>query len=752
LTRLESGGLGEGFRDNVLASLFNMHKITRHVLAPRGATFVSETSDLLVSDNLDFHPTDVLEDADGSIIVVDTGGWFRLCCPTSQLEKPDVLGGIYRIRRGDATPPADPRGRQLAWNDLDERQLVALLNDDRFAVRNQARQRIGKLGSRAIQPLVWVLASVEDPGHRLQAVWALTWIDDPRARAAVRAALDDADEIVRQAALHSVSLHQDTLAADQLVSLLASGSAQSRRAAAEALGRVGTAHHVAALLSAVPNAILVSPEGDPHVDRFLEHSLIYAAIELDDPDALRQSVAAAHPRIRRAALIALDQMGDGGYLRPEEIQPLLLSDDELLKETAWWIAQQHPDWGDTVAEAFGRELRQPSEGLERLGDRLARFAGAPSVQQVLASAVQDPATDDPVRLTVLHAMASSRQKPLPDGWAIALHDHLVGSHDIVRAALTALEQLGSGSLNAETVARLQRLALDAGKPAEIRLRAFHSLPVAAREMSPAMLEFVCSQLRLESGLTNRTLAVDILTSSTLNATALQRVARELPRTGTIELRPLMTMFARSSDPDVGGAVVRALLDTPAAISLFPDQLQQQLAGFGESVAARAEPLLEKIHQENQSKLERVEDILALMPTADARRGLRVFQSAKASCMACHRRGYLGGDIGPDLNRIGQIRNERDLLESILFPSLSFVRSYEPATVITEDGRVFNGIIRDETEESISLQLDAQKSLTIPASAIEERQPGTVSIMPAGLETQLTPQELADLVKYLREGG
>ena len=41
----------------------------------------------------------MLEDADGSLLIVDTGGWYKLCCPTSQLEKPDVLGAIYRVRK-----------------------------------------------------------------------------------------------------------------------------------------------------------------------------------------------------------------------------------------------------------------------------------------------------------------------------------------------------------------------------------------------------------------------------------------------------------------------------------------------------------------------------------------------------------------------------------------------------------------------------------------------------------------------------
>ncbi|MDP7204881.1 MAG: c-type cytochrome, partial [Pirellulaceae bacterium] len=110
---------------------------------------------------------------------------------------------------------------------------------------------------------------------------------------------------------------------------------------------------------------------------------------------------------------------------------------------------------------------------------------------------------------------------------------------------------------------------------------------------------------------------------------------------------------------------------------------------------------------------------------------------------------LGGRIGPDLSRIGQIRSERDLLESILFPSASFVRSYEPTTVVTNDGRILNGVIKDETSLHIELVLDAQKKERIPLEEIEQRRPGTLSIMPTGLDKQLTPQQLADLVKYLK---
>ena len=741
LARLESKGLGVDFQNNVLASLFNMHKVTRHVLSKHGATFVSETSDLLVSDNLDFHPTDVLEDADGSVIVVDTGGWFRLCCPTSQLEKPDVLGGIYRLRRTGNRRTGnrrieDPRGQHIEWPRLSDEALAQLLSDGRFAVRQHARQRLGKRGSRAVAALKQVLEHSHDASHRLQAVWSLTRIDDSPARGAVRAALEDADETVRQAALHSISVRRDKLAVAKLEQIVRRATPHNRRAAAEALGRVGSPRHVPQLLAAVPSATIAPDEDGGRVDRFLEHSLIYAAIELNDPTVLQESIRATNERTRRAALIALDQLEGADHLPPSDVQPLLGSDSLLLNDVAWWIARRHPDWGSVVVDSFRRELAQPPSDarlLKRLGDRLARFSGSPAVQQVMAETLQNQSTGESVRLVVLDAMAASRKRPLPSEWARSLAEQLSKSGKIQLAAVRTLSRLNAGNFDAKAIAILQRAATDEQRDSEIRLRSLNLLPVAARRPTADLLEFVCSQLDLSSRVANRALAVDFLTTTPLNSSQLTRVARQLPNVGAMELQPLMSVFAKSKDRDVGFALVAALLDSPAATSLFPDRLQEVLAGYGEETVTRAAPLLKKIERENQSKLERVEQILAFLPQADPRRGLRVFQSTKASCIACHRRGYLGGEIGPDLNRIGQIRTERALLESIMFPSLTFVRNYEPTSIVTDDGRVFNGVIRDESGGVISLQLDAQKSVQIPASTVEQRRMGAVSIMPAGLE-------------------
>jgi len=131
------------------------------------------------------------------------------------------------------------------------------------------------------------------------------------------------------------------------------------------------------------------------------------------------------------------------------------------------------------------------------------------------------------------------------------------------------------------------------------------------------------------------------------------------------------------------------------------------------------------------------------------RGQAIFNSPKAACASCHAIGYLGGQVGPDLTSIGQIRTERDLLESIVYPSASFVRSYEPVLVITKSGEPHNGVLRQDAADEILLATGPGTEVRIARADIAEMRPGSVSVMPGGLDEQLSRQELADLVAFLK---
>ena len=145
----------------------------------------------------------------------------------------------------------------------------------------------------------------------------------------------------------------------------------------------------------------------------------------------------------------------------------------------------------------------------------------------------------------------------------------------------------------------------------------------------------------------------------------------------------------------------------------------------------------------------IDELLKELKDGDVRRGQAIFNSQKAACFSCHTMGYLGGKVGPDLTSIGQARTERDLLESVIYPSASFVRSFEPYIVTTKGDETYSGVLKKDSADEVVLATGPNAEVRVPRLDITEMRPGTVSVMPAGLEQQMTKQELADLLAFLK---
>ncbi|HET6409876.1 MAG TPA: PVC-type heme-binding CxxCH protein [Chthoniobacteraceae bacterium] len=469
LEMLRSDSLG--FRGNLVCCQFNLRKVSRHVLHADGATFRTEDSDLLVSDQLDFHPTDVFEDADGSLLIADTGGWYRLCCPTSTLAKPGVLGAIYRLKKKDAPEVLDPTGVRISgWEQFDGPTLAVMLGDVRPFVADRAMAQLAQ------RPDISALRSVLEKGDssaRLNAVWTLARIAGEDARAAVRLALNDRSPEVKILATRTCALWRDPQAVEPLIALSREKGVHLRRSAVAALGQLGDRRAV------LPLQDLSSSKGD----RFLQHALAFALFEIGD-----------------------------------------------------------------------------MEGLAR-----------------------------------------SREGP---------------AGEIARTAHTMIEKRGP-------------------------LRSVAPLPMVA-------------------------------------------------------------------DPFV------APLD-PAIVT-------KQRA--------------------------RLDELAQYLKSADATRGAEIYRSAKGLCTTCHAMSNTGGTLGPDLTKIGAIRAERDLLEAIVFPAASYVRSYEPLMVKTTSGDQL-GILKKEGAHEIVLSNGPASEVSISRKDIVSVQPGSMSLMPQGFDGIFTPQELADLVAFLR---
>jgi putative membrane-bound dehydrogenase-like protein len=724
--RYESTAFGPGYKDNLFCALFNLHKVARHVLIPDGATFRTQDADFLVSNNIDFHPTDVVEDADGSLLVVDTGGWYKLCCPTSQFHKPDVLGAIYRVRRGRTESVRDPRG-------LNDRPDMISFDDPRPAVRQRSVEEGRKWTGQGAEQIADVVKIGVLAEARRNAIWFGCRIDDPKARAAIRTGLADDDESVRQVAIHAAGVWRDRGAVPQLLRLLNLPAMQNRRAAAEAIGRIGD--------KAVVPALLAACEGS--ADRVLEHSLTYALIEIGDRDSVAVGLGRENPRVRRAALTALDQM-PGGHLEAAAVTRELNAADAALRETAWWIAGRHPEWGAELVAALRDRLAAKLSSAERddFTQRLAGLAKSPPVQELLAEQVDNPAA--------LHAMALTKARPVPDSWIGGLARVMSSAEgELLHEAVRTTRALNVAKQRAGPLTKaLLTIADRPDLPEAVRLDALASVSNGLADVPPRRFEFLRDQLRPDRSVAARTTAADVLSKAKLSKEQLLSLCDAVKAAGPLEVERLLDACAQSTDEAVGSALISALKASQRG-SLRIAALRSRLAKFGPAVQKQTEELYAALNADEAQQKAKLEVLLGETHNGDVRRGQAVFHSAKAACSSCHSVGYVGGKLGPDLTKIGSIRTERDLLESIVFPSASFVRSYEPIVVTTKSGKQHNGLLRKDAADEVVVATGADQEVHIPRPEVDELQPSTVSVMPAGLDQQLSRQELADLVAFLK---
>jgi putative heme-binding domain-containing protein len=738
-------------------------------LKPAGATFTTIDSDFVSSDFVDFHPTDAVVDADGSLLVIDTGGWYKLCCPTAQLWKPDVLGGIYRVRKIGAKPPNDPRGKNIDWAKLTASQLWSLFDDRRPVVRQRAsRGFVERQDSAELKTFIAAVLRDGNPDSiphvdlrqenrgraAMERVWALSQIETPESRQLIREYFfAQASESIQRVAMQSISLNRDAGGKGLLARTLHFNKrASNRRIAAEALGRLGDRFAGQNLLEAAEKAD----------DRILQHSIIYALIELADPPATRKGLVSKEPKTIAAALIALDQM-PGGDLKAADVIPHLGAADETLRQAARWVVLRHSDWGGELTEWLRAELtsvrsapvtesdRTTSTSLETM---FVAFSSQAPIQQLLADVVAEEDAAPQVQAFALRVMNEAKLHAVPQPWVAALARVIDEANPkLLPLALAAARSLPpAATKDAALQKALSDIAESSQFTAELRIDALAIMAGHAKQLSDAQFELLAAALTTDNPVSMRSAAADAIAKSHLSQPQLGSLCGAVRSAGPLEVNRLFKPFEQSPDEQIGLKLIASLKESPALSSVRINFLREALAKYGSQVQEAIGQLESLVNVDAAVQRKQIEELLPQMSKGDVRRGHSVFYSTKAACAACHRLGYAGGTIGPELTHIGKTRTERDLLESVLFPSLSFVRSYEPVQIVTQDGKTLNGVIRDENTQEyvVATGADQDQIVRIPRSDVEELQPSNVSIMPAGLDKQLTPQELADLVAFLKD--
>ena len=727
---------GAEFRRSLFFAEFNTRRIMRVPLERTGSTYRGHAQPFASAADPGVHFTDVIEDADGSLLLVDTGAWFRRGCPTSVVARADITGMIYRVRKIGAPLPKDPRGQSFAWTNATPSSLVALLGDARFAVRDHAVAALAKHGEAAVAPLTATLRS-SDYLARSNAVWALTRIATPSAQAAARSALLDLDARVREAACQSAFINQDREAAEPLVARLGDDSPSVQREAARALGRLGNPAAVPALggAAAIPR------------DPILTHALIYALIEINAPTETRRLLTHREPLARRAALIALDRMPQG-KLDAAAVFAALREQHPELRRAALDITVRHPEWGAAAAEFLSAIASGNTAPWREIAARLlARFISSTEVRTWtlahLANADSSPLIS---RVDVLQALAASATT-----WHESWRETIVAG---LRSANPAEADAASRAIGThrtrDFTSLLREVGNDPSRPTAFRVAVLQLASGVNEEMDRASFDLLFGLLTNNASPAERQQAATVLGKAKLSRTQLLELTRIIPTSGPIELQQLLAAFQRGpAEAEIGARLLAQLKQSNGRWGVLQTTLQGIFQRYPAPAYENASPLIAEIMNQNVAKDARLAELETIAAGGDPARGRAAFLAGAGACFGCHRVGEAGGSVGPDLSHIGRIRTVRDLLEAISFPNATIARGYETFQISTKDNRSVVGRIPRETVDAVVIQAPDGSETSVPRAQITSYEPVATSLMPPGLDRTLEPKALADLVAFLK---
>jgi putative membrane-bound dehydrogenase-like protein len=226
-----------------------------------------------------------------------------------------------------------------------------------------------------------------------------------------------------------------------------------------------------------------------------------------------------------------------------------------------------------------------------------------------------------------------------------------------------------------------------------------------------------------------------------------------------EIPGLLLAGWASHSPTVRTDVLSVLMSRPEWITPLLDAIesgrvrsselsaatQQELTNHPTSaVAERSQKLLQTGESDRREVFDRYQSVLSM--TGDAGRGRDLFSR---HCSACHRFGGVGQLVGPDLGGVRD-RSPAGILTAVLDPNRAVESKYTGYTVVMLDGRVLSGMLLVEGSSSITLARPDGKADKLLRVDIDTMTGTGKSFMPEGLEKDVSPEALADIIAFLAQ--
>ena len=753
---------------------------------PDGAAFkLVDSSEFLWS----VLATDVDFGTDGSLYLTDwTNGWNkpmkgRIWKVTAEETDPNVAETKKLIDEGmDKRPAAelaqllghvDQRVRLAAQYELAERSLILGHSKRTF----EARLLEEKIEAESTQTLENIARKVDSSLlARIHAIWGLGQIarrakDLPgdlvkrKARETLEDLTKDGEVEIRAQATKvlgdlpaipgytSVHVTEGKIRHEGFFQpLLKDPSPRVRFFAALALGHHGKEYNPIPAIQ-IPNAspdLIELLRDNNDTDAYIRHAAVMGLTGIGDVAALTKAATDPSAAVRVGALLALRRLGkteaatylndadpkvatEAGlaiYEAPIETampaladvatrkgltEPLLrrainaanrvgrVEDATALAEVAARPAVSKDGRVEALAlltnwaEPGGRD---PINGLWRPIDVRSPETAGKALQPVVGSIIKDGPDD--VRVAMLKAVANLKVKEAGPELVAMVRDN-VGNAISRAEAVKTLEAIDSSQL-AEAVG----LAIGS-KDGDVRAEGLRVLAKLSPERAIPALAHV-----MEIGTTT-------------------------------EKQKALETLALANRPEADAVLVQVLdaqmnqPDPKIALELKNATAQRSTPAIQEKVVALAA---------RAPKSGPIADFMDLLEGGDYERGRKIFrENAAVYCIRCHKANGEGGEVGPELTKIGEKHPRPYLLESIIVPNQAIAQGFESVVVAKTDGQVVAGVFKSEDDKMLKLMTAEAKMLEIPKTDIEERTRGA-SAMPEDLYKKLTPAELRDLVEFL----
>ncbi|MEM7561085.1 MAG: family 16 glycoside hydrolase, partial [Planctomycetota bacterium] len=346
------------------------------------------------------------------------------------------------------------------------------------------------------------------------------------------------------------------------------------------------------------------------------------------------------------------------------------------------------------------------------------------------------------QMTFLNAIRSSlvgrRQASAPQQWA-KVSGALVRSAD--PEVVLQATALGVTFGDADSLAQMRLQIVDDSIATNARLVSLNSLLDAGdKGLLPTLGKLLDADVELkEAAIQGLAQYDDESVSAILLAAYAEMTARE-------RRLALGTLCARVHS---GKALLAAIEDKRVPGADLTGDLVAQLQFLSD---AEVDEMLAKtwgkVSNSAADKLKIIQEMKAIVEGEshheDVELGRAIFTK---TCMKCHQLYGVGYKIGPDLT--GSNRANLDyLLSNIVDPSAVMAKEYRPTIVLTDDGRVVNGLIKAEDDRSLTLQT-SDALVTIPKDEIDQRRESEKSMMPEDQLKQFSPQQVKSLFAYLQ---